>query len=203
MPFSDPLTSRFWSAVTLDRSFVERIEQDPRVTRTVVAIVVAAGAGRGVTPGFEGGWIPVAGHGVAGLLIWLVCTGLIWNVAHRILGYSEGFAQLARVLGYTAAPLLGLWLNAIPSVGNWVWYTVGLHAVALVALVAATRAALVISLLRALGICALSLAVAILLLGILGLFLTGTPASDEIAASRHSMLALVAVGGEEDSWRSS
>lgn len=197
---TDSLASRLWSAVTLDRSFIERVERDPRVTWRVMGIVLAAGAGRGVTPGFEAGWLPVLSHALAAVLIWLVCAGLIWNVAHRIFGYSEGFAELTRVLGCSAAPLLGLWLNLIPQVGGLIWFTIGLHGVAFLALVAATRVALEITLLRALGICALSLAMAVLLLAILGLFLVGSPASEGISASPIWISVQEVLPGEGEAW---
>ena len=197
---TNSVASRLWSAVTLDRSFIERVEKDPRVTWRVIGVVVAAGAGRGVTPGFEAGWLPVVSHGLAAILIWLVCAGLIWNVAHRIFGYSEGFSELARVLGFPAVPLLGLWLNVIPVVGGLVWFTIGLHGVAFLALVGATRVALGITLVRALGVCSLSLAMAVLLLAILGLFLVGSPASAGISASPIWISIQEVMLGEGDAW---
>jgi len=114
-------------------------------------------------------------------VIWILCSSLIWNVAHRFLGYAEGFWELTRVFGFTAAPLIGLWLNVIPFFAALLWFAIAIHGVAFAALVAATRAALSISTLRALGICALAWGLAILLFGILGLFLVGSPAADEMA----------------------
>ena len=171
------LGSRLWSALSFDPSLYEEVEKVPRALWQAAGIVVAAGAARGVSPMFEAGWAPIAGHCVAGLLIWLVCSSLVWNVAHRIFGFSEGFFELARVYGFASVPLVGLWLTALPIGGSSLWLSVALHGLALISVVIATRAALSISMLRALAICVLSVSAGALLLFILGLFLAGSPAA--------------------------
>jgi hypothetical protein len=164
------------SALSPVHSFVRMLEKTPSTTWMLAALILIAGAGRGVTSGFEGGSVPMLGHALAALLIWLIYAGLVWNVAHRIFGYAEGFLELARVVAISAVPLVALWLNAIPSIGGMLWFSIGLHALAFATLVVATRLALSISHLRAIGICVLALGIAILLLTILGLFLVGSPA---------------------------
>ena len=181
MPTGESSASQSRSAFVFDRAFFERIEKDPRATWWAIGIVALAGAGRGMTPGFEAGSVPLVTHGIAGLLIWLFCAGLVWNVAHRLFGYEEGLIELTRVLGFSAAPLIGLWLNSIEFFGESLAFTIGLHLLAFAGLVLATRGALSISLLRSLGICAVALSIAVLLLFVLGLFLVGSPASLEVA----------------------
>lgn len=179
MVTADSSISRFFGALKLDRSLIENVEKNPQALWLAAGIVALAGAGRGMSIGFEAGWRPLLFHGVAGLVIWIACAGLIWNVAHRILGYSESFGELTRILALPAVPLLGLWLNAIPLVGGLPWFGIGLHVLALAALLFVTRTALAISFPRALGICALSLATAVLLFSLLGLFLVGRPAGED------------------------
>jgi hypothetical protein len=122
------------------------------------------------------------GQCVAGLLIWFFCSALIWNVSHRMLGYSEGFAEIARVLAFACAPLLGVWLTVLPIAGLGAWLSIGLHGLAFVNLVLATQTILSTSTLRAVGICALSVAAGALLFFVLGLLFVGRPASEEIVA---------------------
>lgn len=156
--------------------FIDELEKRGSATWSAAILVAVAAAGRGVTPGFEAGWTPLAGQAVVGLLLWLFCTGVVWNVAHRILGLSESFLELARVFGLPALPLLGLWLNVIPSVHGSAWTEIALHATALVVWIAVTRAALQVNLSRALLICTASIALGLALVGLLGILLVGSPA---------------------------
>lgn len=143
-----------------------------------------------MTPGFEAGWVPLVVYGLAGLMIWLLCASLVWNVAHRVFSYPEGFAELARVVGLSAVPLLGLWLGVIPVVGRSLGFSIALHVMAFVGLVVVLRSALSVSHARVLAICVLSFAMAILLLALLGVFLVGNTASGDLATgtmvSKHS-----------------
>jgi hypothetical protein len=179
MVTSDSFVSRLASALRFDRSLYAEVEADPGAMPQAAVVVVLAGAGRGVSPMFEAGWAPIVGHALAGLLIWLAVTVLVWNVAHRLLGYAEGLREFARVLAFAASPLLLLWIGVLPIPGFSPWLSLAIHAAALSSLVIAIRVSLDTSLPVALGICALSLGTAVLIFLLIGVFLVGTPASGD------------------------
>lgn len=176
---TESLLSRLRAAFTFDRALYEEVEKDPHAFWQALGIVVLAGAGRGVSPALEAGWTPIWAHASASVVIWLVCAGLIWYAADLLLGYAESFWELARVLGFAAVPLLGLWTQVLPIFGARPVVSLVFHGLAFVSLVVAVRAALSISTVQAVGVCLLSALVGMLLLFLLGVLFIGQPASLE------------------------
>lgn len=157
---------RLLAALALKADLYEEVEHDPGALPQAAAVVALSGVATAVAS--------LASFGAAGLLSgllaaffgWLVWTAIVWLVGVKLFDHRSDFGELARTLGFVAAPQLLYLLAAIPFP---VWQ--GLVALlvlgmTVVAFVRATRQALDVDTGRALLVAALGV-VAYVLLGLL------------------------------------
>lgn len=168
-PTRRSLPARFLAALRLDASLYEEAEGDPGALVQAALVVALGGAARGVGFFPDEGWAGLFGSTVAGLLMWLVAACTIWAIGVVRLGGTSDYPELLRTLGFAAAPLVWLALCALPlgMVSTGIWWLA--HGLAIVAMVAAIRAALDVTTERALLVCLLALGMGLVVLFVVGL----------------------------------
>ena len=162
---------RLLRALRLDASLYEEVEHDPSALPQALGVVtlaaIAAGLGNPTTQGVAA----VLGGLVGSYLGWLASAGLIWVVGVRIMNLSSDYGELLRTLGFAAAPQIVMVVGVIPVLGALAVPLVTLWGLA--AYVVAVRQALDVSTGRALWVCVLALALAMLLVFSLARLLGG------------------------------
>jgi hypothetical protein len=153
------LVWRVSGALRLGGAAFEDAEQDRGAMGQAAAVVVAAGFARGLGVLHDEGVVGLIGSPIIAVAVWLGAGVMIWGIGVKRLHYSADYPELLRTIGFAAAPLLFLALGGLPlgALRPWLW--VGAHVWATLALVVATREALDVPLIRALGVCALALGV--------------------------------------------
>lgn len=129
-----------------------------------LAVVALGGVSRGLGAFGEEGLLGLLGGLSIGLVAWLLAAAAVWWMGVEWLGHASDFPSLLRALGFAAVPLIALAPCALLPAPGRSLAAAALHAWATLAFVAAVRAALGATLLRALWICAAALAIGMLLL---------------------------------------
>ncbi|HXT68762.1 MAG TPA: YIP1 family protein [Vicinamibacterales bacterium] len=174
------LAYRMMGAILLDRGTFESVENQrstgPQAILVVLMSSLAAGVGASGLPGpriFN--LLVVAGVAVATWLAWASLILYVGGVAMRAPDTRVDYGQLARTIGFAAAPglfqIFGLFTSiSIPVfVVAWVWM--------LAAMVVAVRQALDFSSTwRAVGVCTVTLALVLATTAAIGLALQRTVA---------------------------
>ncbi len=157
------LARRIWGALSLDVSTYEDVEADPAALVPAVAIVLAFGAAAAI--GFAGrapdvaSLIGAAGAALAGWLSWATIVAYLGVRVFPEPQTRADVGQLARTLGFSAAPGLFMVLLVVPEVRMPAFVAVSLWMLA--AMMVAVRQALDFTgTARALAVCAAGWALA-------------------------------------------
>ncbi|MBW2267385.1 MAG: YIP1 family protein [Deltaproteobacteria bacterium] len=169
---------RIGGALGLAPEVFRDIERDPRALVQAAAVVVAAGAARGIGAFSDEGRAGLVGSAVVAVATWLLAGTLIWLVGVKRFACRSELPEVLRTLGFAAAPLLLLALGALPLGPAHPWLWVGAHVWATLALAVATREALDVGVHRALAVCVLALAVGFALLALMGVLVAKWGAFD-------------------------
>jgi hypothetical protein len=162
---------RLFGAMCLDAPTYERIEADPTAIRQAVLVVVAfaVAAGLGMTwpaPAPRALMVAIA----ASLTGWLSWAALVYYLGVYVFPAPEtrsDIGQIARTIGFSAAPGVFSALLALPVIRPVVFTAVSLWMLA--AMVVAVRQALDFThTVRAVGVCAAAWALAALFVLLLG-----------------------------------
>ena len=166
---------RVQGALLLEGSIYEEIENDRRAMPWAAAVVVIAGAARGVSAQAPSTMQEVVGSALSGVCMWLVAALLVWGIGVKRTGYTSNYPELLRTIGFAAAPLLLLLLRLIPMgpADQLVWVVA--HVWALLSLIVAMREALDVSDSAATLVCLLSLATAAAVVAGVGAVLISLP----------------------------
>lgn len=162
---------RVIGAMRMDAATYEAIEADPGALRQAVVVVAGFGAAAGI--GLAGS-TPSAGSiamaTAAALAGWLSWAAIVYHIGVRVMpesGTRSDTAEIARTIGFSAAPGLLLVLLAVP-VGRPVAFTV-ISLWMLATMVVAVRQALDFThLSRAVAVCVAGWAIAALFVLALG-----------------------------------
>lgn len=161
---------RVGRVLKLDPRVFDEVEGDPAALPQAAAIVLVAGVAGGVFDLASGGGPGLVASLAGAIVLWLLATSLLTGVSARWVHGTTDFHEMLRTLGFAAAPL---WLLApgffLQSRAHAV-VAVLLHVWAIAAAVIAVRQALDVGTARALAACGITLAVAIVLLFLLGAF---------------------------------
>jgi hypothetical protein len=161
------LVYRAMGAAVLDASVYEGIEADPAATRQALAVVLLASVSAGIgASGWAGPeWETIGIFGVLALVTWIAWAVLILHVGGRYLREPQtdvDLGQLLRTVGFAASPgwlqaaAIAPFLTTPVFVISWLWM--------LAAMVVAVQHALDFqSTARAVVVCAVALALAVLL----------------------------------------
>ena len=174
------LVYRAMGAAVLDASMYEGIEADPKATRQALVVVllasVAAGIGASGWAGPE--WPVLVSFGVLALLTWVGWAVLILHVGGRYFREPQtevDLGELLRTVGFAASPGLLQAAAIVPFLTvpvfavSWLWM--------LAAMIVAVQHALDLqSTTRAIAVCAVALALAVMLAVLLGLTFSRTVA---------------------------
>lgn len=153
------LARRWLGALRLDAGSFREIAGDPQTLAPAALLVLLGGLCRGVGAAPDEGLVGLVGSPLVALLLWSLGGALLLGLA-RPRGPAVGYRALLAAVGFSAAPLplLALRPLAPEPIGAGLWLVA--HVWTTLALVAAVRGALGVSLGRALSLCALALAVA-------------------------------------------
>jgi hypothetical protein len=163
---------RFVGAAALDPSVYEEVENDRGATAQALAVVLIASVGAGFgAQGFGGGTAGVAFFSVLAMIAWASWALVTYEVGARILPEAQTRAdvgELLRTTGFATAPGVLFALGALPGL------TVAVFALVLVwqlvAMIVGVRQALDYSSTgRALAVCGVGWALAILFAIVIGL----------------------------------
>jgi hypothetical protein len=172
------LVYRAMGAAVLDASMYEGIEADPAATRQALVVVLLASLSAGIgASGWAGPeWQVIAICGVLALVAWIGWAVLILHVGGRYFREPQtdvDLGQLLRTVGFAASPGLLQAAAIVPFLTTpvfviaWLWM--------LAAMVVAVQHALDFqSTARAVGVCAVALALVVSLAVLLGLSLSRT-----------------------------
>lgn len=162
---------RFLGAWLLDGRAFRALRDDPGALAPATAVVLLAGAARGVGAAPAEGSLGLIASPIVSLVFWAVGAVLVWGIATRHFGLGVRYVQVLRTLGFAAAPLLLLGLCALVGgvLHTAIWALA--HGWSLLSLVVAVREALGVSHRRALVVLVLALVVTLALLFTLGVVL--------------------------------
>lgn len=161
------LAARWLGAAALRAKTFGDVASDPRALGQASIVVLVSGIARGLGAFPDEGWLGLLGGTAVGFAMWILATALVWGIGVHWLEHDSGFSELARALGFAAAPFATLVLYAVlPQPASRVAWGV-IHLWATLAFAVAVRQALGVSRLRAVSICVGALAGAfVLLLGV-------------------------------------
>lgn len=172
---ADRLIARLVGAVRLDPAVYEEIEADRKATPQAAFVIVATSIIAGAA-GTGGGSIGSLLAGLAAIVGWAIQAWIVYIVGttfFRQQATKADWGEVARTIGFAQAPRAFLLLGAVPGLGPTVSAVVGLWVLA--ATVVAIRAALDLSLGRAVGTAIVSAALPFVLFFIVGvLFFFGS-----------------------------
>jgi hypothetical protein len=170
---SNTFLQRLIGAAALDTAIYEEVEADPKAGIQAAAVVILSSVAAGIgARGFSQNSLPnVALITIASLMAWACWALVTYEIGARVLPAPEtsvDIGQLMRTIGFASAPGMLRVFGFIPGV------TVPVFAVAsiwmLVAMVVGVRQALdYTSTGRALAVCAIGWALALLFVLVLGL----------------------------------
>jgi hypothetical protein len=171
----------FWqrlvAALRFDASVYDEIEADPDALGQAVLVVALAGLARGVGAFGQDGWVGLVLGFLGGFVVWGFAAWIIWLVGVKSFAYTSDFHELLRTLGFAATPLFGLVFCALPLGPLSPLVSVAAHGAAALAFFISARQALDVSTERALVVCALALALSLVLVFMLSVLFVGTAAS--------------------------
>jgi hypothetical protein len=172
------LAYRAMGAAVLDASMYEGIEADGAATRQALAIVLLSSVAAGIgASGWAGPhWTVLVSFGVLALVTWVGWAVLILHVGGRYFREPEtrvDLAELLRTVGFAASPGLLQAVAIVPFLTvpafaiSWLWM--------LAAMVVAVQHALDFhTMMRAVVVCVVAMALAVTLAVLLGLSLSRT-----------------------------
>ncbi|NNL67391.1 MAG: hypothetical protein HKP30_14175 [Myxococcales bacterium] len=171
------LAARLTAALRLDRRVFLEVSRDPEAFPQAVGMVTLAGFARGIGALPYEGFYGLIGGVLAGYVLWVVCSTVVYMVGVVTFGGRADFPELLRTLGFASAPLFGLVFCAFP-IGAGVpviWWAA--HLLALVAFTIAVRESLELPPQRAFLVCVIALALGLVTLLALGILFVGSTAA--------------------------
>lgn len=150
---------RLIAALKLDATVFEEVEHDVDAVSQAAGIVALAGVAQGLGAGGPGGVFPGL---LASFTMWILATAIVWAVGVKIFEHTSDFAELLRTLGFAWAPQLLLAIGILPlgPLRALLWTAV--FALVVAAFVIAARQALDVSTGRAIFVCLLGVAPAVI-----------------------------------------
>ena len=185
-----PFPDRLIAAIRLDATVFDEVEHDRDAIGQAFWVVVLASIAQGLgaiqapsIPALIGG---LFGISLAGILGWVVGTGVIWLIGVRMMGGTSDYAELLRTVGFASAPKVLFLIGVLPL--GAASYLLGLLVLILttVASVLAVRQALDVTTGRAIVVCVVAMVASFVIAAVLGTFigmsmgLLGTDASEVV-----------------------
>jgi hypothetical protein len=162
-----PFSERFIGALKLDAGVYDEVEHDPSAMGQAAAVVALGALAQGLAV-VHGGFAPLVGGVIGGLLGWVFGTAVIWLIGVKWMDHTSDFQELLRTLGFASAPKLLLAIGVLPIGPLRPILTLAVAILTLIAFVIAVRQALDVSTGRAVWVCILGVVVSMLLGLLLG-----------------------------------
>jgi TRAP-type mannitol/chloroaromatic compound transport system permease small subunit len=160
---------RLVRAAKLETALYEEVEADTGALGQAMAVVILASVSASVGSAVGRGISDLIGFALIALAAWYIWAALIYLIGTRVLPSTHTEAdlgQLLRTIGFAAAPGCVRLLGVIPVIGIIVFFVAVIWE--LVAMVVAVRQALDYdSTGRAIGVCAVSWLIQLVVVGIL------------------------------------
>lgn len=154
------MLERVLRVFNLEADLFGEVAADDAAVGQALVVVLGVGLAEGVGRGFAEGLSGLLGGIAESCLRWGIWSASI-HLAARGLGIPSDFGALFRALGFAAAPFALGAIDGMPWLGWPIW--LAKWALGVAAFVVAVRRVLAVETARALGVCALGLAVALLI----------------------------------------